>query len=127
MFLLDWYEKYLEIREAHMNPHVCDSCETLKSQLAFVNHEKEVLLSRVMEKPEKEPERVKAPEMQYPINVARMPWRVRQQMLEQNDREKARAIREAPKPDTTEITKKEQEEFENEVANAEAAREKAKS
>lgn len=127
MFLLDWYERYLEIRESHKTEKVCESCETLKSQLATVNHEKSLLMARIMEKPEIVPEREKAPEMKFPITAQRMPWRVRQQMLEQNDREKARAIREAPKPDTAEITKKEQEEFENEVANAEAAREKAKS
>lgn len=123
MFLLDWYQRWLEIREAHTTPKVCESCETLKSQLATANHEKSLLLARIMEKPEKEVERTIAPPMQHVRPMAAMPWRVRQQMLEANDREKARAERNAPKPDA--VDKKEMEEFEQEVKDAERAREES--
>lgn len=123
MFLLDWYKQYLEIRESFTKEQVCESCETLRSQLATVNHEKEMLLRRIMEKPEKEPERMVAPPMQHVGPRLHMPWRVKQQMLEQNDREAARAKREAPKPDPTIPTAEEMKEFEQEVADAERARE----
>jgi hypothetical protein len=118
MFLLDWYEQLLMIRENYTKPRICESCETLRSQLATANHEKQILLSRIMEKPEKEVERTVAPPMQHVKPSLAMPWRVRQQMLEANDREKARAMRDAPKPDAKEI-----EEFEREVKDAERARE----
>jgi len=124
MFLLDWYRQWLEIRESFKKEQVCESCETLKSQLATVNHEKEILLQRIMEKPEKEVERMVAPPMQHMRPPVHTPWRVRQQMLEANDREKARATRDATKPDSnTEVTKAEQEAFEKEVDDAERARE----
>lgn len=125
MFLLDWYQQYLDIRQAHKVEKVCESCETLRSQLATANHEKEILLARIMEKPEKEPERTTAPPMQHPLRPRAMPWGVKRQMLEQEDREKARAMREAPKPDTItpEVTKEEIAEFEKEVKDAERLRE----
>jgi hypothetical protein len=121
MFLLDWYEQLLMIRENYTKPRICESCETLRSQLATVNHEKQLLLSRVMDRPEKEIERTVAPPMQHLKPPIHTPWRVKQQMLEANDREKARALRNAPKPDIVEL--KEMEEFEKEVADAERARE----
>lgn len=120
MFLLEWYEKWLEIRETHAIPKVCESCETLKSQLAYANHEKEILLSKIMEKPEPVMERATAPPMEHKSirPTLHMPWKVKQQMLEANDREKARAMRDAPKPDAAEVA-----EFEKEVKDAERARE----
>lgn len=121
MFLLDWYQQFLDIRQTHRAEKVCESCETLKSQLATANHEKAILLSRIMEKPEPVVERTVAPTMQHVIPKAAMPWKVRQQMLEANDREKARAIRDAPKPDTP--SKEDIADFEAEVNNAERARE----
>lgn len=131
MFLLDWYQQYLDIRQAHKVEKVCESCETLKLQLSLANEEKARLLERVMEKPIPIPERTEAPPMRNVIPKGAMPWRVRQQMLEREDREKARAMREVPKPDAViadaEVTKKEQEEFEAEVANAERAREASSS
>ncbi len=126
MFLLDWYQRWLEIREAHRIEKVCESCETLKSQLATVNHEKQLLLNRIMEKPEIVPERTIAPPMQNVGPRLHTPWRVRQQMLEAEDRAAARAKAAAAKPDNT-PTDTEMKEFEAEVANAEATREKAKS
>lgn len=123
MFLLDWYQQYLEIREAHKIEKVCESCETLKSQLATIGHEKQLLLNRLLEKPEKEVERTIAPPMQHVMPRAAMPWRVRKEMLEREDREAVRAKAAAAKPDTP--TTEEMKEFEAEVDNAERAREKS--
>lgn len=108
MFLLDWYKQWLEIRTEfrHRNTEVvkeekvCQSCETLRQQLEIANYEKEKLLSKILTTPEKEPDRTVAPEPQA-VRPKTIPWRVRQQMLEHEDREKAKLLRNAPKPDST--------------------------
>lgn len=88
---------------------VCDSCETLRQELAYERHEKEILLSRLLEKPESPKEESKPVMNTRPTAV---PWRVRQQMLEQEDRAKAKLMRDAQK--TLEVDKKSEEEFEKE-------------
>ena len=91
MFLLKWYKEYLEVK----GNKVCESCETLKQQLEIANYEKKQLLNRMLEKPEPIPvEPLK--EIMPPKSL---PWRARRQILEAEDREKARAMREAAKPD----------------------------
>lgn len=73
----------------------CESCETLRIQLERSNIEKEKLLNKLFEKPE--PVRDDPP-----VNITpprQIPWTVRRQMLEAEDREKARLMREAAKPD----------------------------
>jgi uncharacterized Zn finger protein (UPF0148 family) len=103
----NWIHKLLnphcpDCKEERDNSRVCPSCETLKMQLEISNNEKRQLLERILEKPalESKPE---LREVTRPVNV---PWRVRQQMLEAEDREKARLMREAPKPVSTEDLEK---------------------
>jgi len=129
MFILDWYKQWLDIRSRYRSDNilverdekVCASCETLKQQLEIANYEKQQLLNRILEKPE-----APAPTVAPNITPPRMiPWNVRRQMLEREDREKARALRNAPKPDS-EINAKEAEEtaaFEKELNDATAKRE----
>lgn len=89
MFLLKWYREYKEIKNKH-----CESCETLRQQLEIANYEKRLLLDRIMEKP--------APVVEtppIPISLPKtIPWTVKKQMLEAEDREKAKLLRNAPKP-----------------------------
>ena len=141
--MFHWLRELLEIkyefrekrtkltREVEVETKVCQSCETLKQQLEIANYEKQQLLNRLLKEPEKEPERTVAPE---PVSRPRMvPWHVRQQMLEREDREKARALRNAPKPDSVPTTvaetpateEAENAAFEKELKDAEAAREAA--
>ena len=136
MFLLDWYRQYLNIkwesRERKnlvvIDEKVCQSCETLKQQLEIANYEKGQLLNRLLKEPEKIPEVTEAPPMKVMPRV--VPWQVRRQMLEKEDREKARLLKNAPKPTAvetkvqTEEEKKETELFEQELKNAEQARER---
>lgn len=82
---------------------VCSSCEILKAQLERLTYENQKLLDRILEKPTPEPVR-EPPQVTIPRNI---PWNVRRQMLEAEDREKARLMREAPKPITTEDLEKE--------------------
>ncbi len=103
MFLLDWYKQWLDIRtefrtkslETKQVETVCQSCETLKQQLEFSNYEKTQLLNKLLKEPEAPPV-TEAPQVTRPRMV---PWNVRRQMLEREDREKAKLLRNAPKPD----------------------------
>jgi len=87
-------------KEEREDSKVCPSCETLKHQLEVVYYEKKQLLDRLLEKPEKEASPVLR-EVSKPVNV---PWNVRRQMLEAEDREKAKLMSAAPIP-TEELEK----------------------
>lgn len=95
--MFNWIREYLEIKKEF---RVCESCETLKQQLAIANIEKSQLLTRLLEKPEPEikPIQTEEPKVIRP----HMPWAARRQMIEAEDRERARLLREAPKPTNTE-------------------------
>lgn len=119
--LFELYKEYVEWKdEREANKQVCESCETTKQQLAIANIEKDKLLARLLEKPEPIPERV-------PTEVTRpaiIPWRVRRQMLQDEDRQKAILMRkakdEANKTPTTEVPteKPTTDELEKEVTSA---------
>ncbi len=109
--MFKWYRELLEIRQEARERKAsllkqqtqCESCETLKHQLEVSNFEKKQLLDRLLEKPA--PEVIKEPvPITRPHNI---PWNVRRQILEQEDREKARLLREAAKPISTEDLEKE--------------------
>lgn len=103
MLLLDWYRQYLEIKynsrklknDVVVEEKVCQSCETLRHQLEVANYEKQQILSKLLKEPEPVKETV-APVITRPV---RLPWPARKQLLETEDREKARIMRNAPKPD----------------------------
>lgn len=144
MFLLDWYHEWIHIRaeyrrsllelnkdskEVEIVDKQCQSCETLRQQLDIANYEKKVLLEKLLFKPEPVPERTVAPEpVNRPVGV---PWAVRRQMLEREDREKARSLKNAATPDPiAEEAKKKEEaetrEFEKELEDARTRREAEK-
>lgn len=110
MFLLDWYKQYLEIRaEAKSRTNditreikeveICQSCETLREQLSLERITNQRLMDRLLTVPEKI---VDAPPRMatMPMINRHTPFRVRQQALEAEDREKAKLMRDAPKPAT---------------------------
>lgn len=70
---------------------VCESCEILKRQLEIVNEQTRHLLDRMLEKKE-EKEPIIPQEAYKPIMPRHTPWAVRQAMLEQEDRERARIL-----------------------------------
>jgi|SRR6516165_9326830 hypothetical protein len=124
MFILDWIQqiyamKYeYQVRKRQLDdtgPKYCESCETLKGQLSIANQQNEKLLERIMEKPTPTVE-PGPPQIMTPIK--KIPWMVRKQMLESEDRVKAEAIKKAAQPDTDEIR-----DFEKEVEDAKRARE----
>ena len=84
--------------------HVCQSCEILKSQLEKLTFENSKLLDRLLEKPTPEPARESANPIMPQRNI---PWAIKRQLLEIEDREKAKLLREVPKPTPTEELEKE--------------------
>ena len=104
----NWFHRLLNPHcphcvEEYEKDLVCPSCEILKQQLDVANLEIRRLLDKILEKPEPEPVR-EPPQITIPRNI---PWSVRRQMLEAEDREKARLMKEAPKPVSTEDLEKE--------------------
>ena len=71
----------------------CNTCEVLRAQLDESNRERRELLSRILE-PSKPPAPVEEKEEYKPIQPQYTPWRVRQQMLEAEDKKKAQLLRE---------------------------------
>lgn len=76
----------------------CLTCEVLRDQLDESNRERKELLTLLMEKNKPEPPSppVNVAELQ-PIRPQNIPWRVRQQLLEQEDRKTAQLLREKSK------------------------------
>jgi predicted DsbA family dithiol-disulfide isomerase len=103
----NWFHRFF-------NPHcpdciaestrICESCETLKTEIARISSENERLLNRLLNPPTIHEEKKELSEvLKMPRNI---PWNVRRQMLEAEDREKAKLMKEAPKPQsTTELEK----------------------
>jgi len=80
------------LREAAIEKQqLCNSCEVLKVELSNERREKEVLLNHLLSS-RQEPERLAAPEPQIQTSRQHVPWKVRQQMLEQEDRVKAQVL-----------------------------------
>ena len=70
----------------------CAACEILSTQLAASERERKELLTRLLDKDKSEPPS-KEFEQIKPVGVQHIPWRVRQQMLEEADREKSRLMK----------------------------------
>lgn len=77
-------------------PDSCESCEVLRQQLTESNAERKDLLHRLLDRDKPEPLQSEKEELK-PITPQYTPWRVRQQMLEQEDRAKARIMKEKAK------------------------------
>lgn len=88
--LLEFIREWIDIRRESKN--YCRSCETLREQLNMANHEKKVLLERLINPPMVVSD---APPLEIPSPIIPkiIPWAVKKQMLEQEDRAKAAAIR----------------------------------
>lgn len=87
-----------------LSPMPCDTCEVLRSQLDESNRERRELLSRLLDRDKVEPSLIEKEEPKA-IQPQFTPWRVRQQMLEAEDRQKAKLMKER----TEEIEKLEKE------------------
>lgn len=99
--MINWFHRFLNphcphCKEENDESKVCASCETLRSQLERLTFENDRLLSKLIDKPSEV-------QIQQPIEVTKprmIPWKLRQQMLESEDRERAKLMKDAPKPST---------------------------
>jgi len=72
--------------------NVCQSCETVKMQLAMVNAEKRQLLDTIMTLTRPAETQPAPPQVKMENTSSRMLWGVRKQMLEAEDRKKAELL-----------------------------------
>lgn len=124
MFLLNWYEKWLELKRDYKQDKPCESCETLKVELAHLHQDNQRLLDRILEKPTVPTERIG--DNVTPILPRRgVPWNARRQLLEANDRHAAQLMKNAPKaqPVAEMVSTEDLTELEDEVLGAEQERE----
>lgn len=100
--MLNWIHHLLEphcpvcVME-NESKRICQSCETLKSQLEIVNFDKKILLERIIEltRPVVPTIEAREPIDRDEIRPRTIPWEVRKNMLEAEDRKKAQVIRAA--------------------------------
>jgi len=74
----------------------CESCEILRSMLDESNRERKDLLHRLLEPKQVEPPSISTEE-HIPVTPQYVPWRVKQQMLEAEDRAKAKILKDRSK------------------------------
>ena len=95
-----------------LEPFPCQTCEILRIQLDESNRERRELLHKLLDKDKPESVTPVKEEELRPMRPQFTPWRVRQQMLEAEDRKQAQLIRdkqremaEARKPGIEELEK----------------------
>ena len=71
----------------------CPTCAVLRDQLEKSETERRELLHRLMDNPQTEPLIEKEKEDLEPVKPTFIPWRVRQQMLEAEDKKRAELLR----------------------------------
>jgi hypothetical protein len=73
-----------------LDPIPCATCEVLREPLANSELERRELLHKLLDKDKAEPPAAAGAEEMKPIQPQFIPWRVRQQMLEGEDRQRAK-------------------------------------
>jgi hypothetical protein len=94
----DFFRGFFQKKEAEpfiMEPKICETCEILKMELAKAQEREKRLLDKILDVPKVEDAPPRTP---IPIPRNQLPWSARKQILEEEDRQRARAMREAPKP-----------------------------
>ena len=82
--------------EAARESRICDSCETLKLEIARLRQDNERLLDRLLKEPELP--KVQIEQDLRPINPSRfMSWNMRREMLERESRDAALKLQEKMK------------------------------
>jgi len=82
----------IECVQEEEHKQVCESCETLKMQLSLANQREKELLSLLVQKNQPQSEPVTSNVELKPIMPRTVPWRVKREMLEEEDRNKARVL-----------------------------------
>lgn len=94
--MFGWLRELYEIRREHYDRlRHCESCETLRVELGKERREKEMLLQYIITPKDWTPSQPKTEDVPMPVLRGHVPWRVRQQQLEAEDRkEKSRIMEE---------------------------------
>ena len=100
MFLLDWYREYLELKyevaAKKRELRYCESCESLSRQLALANDERKYLIEKLTETKVVTEEVKPSTENLKAVMPTSLRWSARQQILEAEDRQKAKALKNNP-------------------------------
>lgn len=110
--MANWFHRFLnphcpDCKLDSLDKSICQSCETLKMEVARLTADNERLLNGILDKTtEPKDSKVAPPMLKLPTT---MPWAVRRQILEREDREKARILKDAPQPDKVDVTDLEKE------------------
>jgi len=97
MSIFNWWHHLFnphcpECKEEREESEICDSCEILKLEIERLRNENDKLLNRILREPE--PEKTIDTRDLKPIKrSSSIAWNIRRQMLEAEDREKAKIIR----------------------------------
>jgi len=78
-----------------LTPMSCPTCEVLRDQLAYSEKERRELLAQLLDKGKTEPPPEQKEEEFIPITPQHVPWRVRQQLMEQEDRKAAQLLKQS--------------------------------
>lgn len=99
----------LRREEKQETKEVCKSCEVLQYEVERLRADNDKLLTRILAVPDPVQERLIAPEPTSKLPPRVNTWAVRRQLLEQESRERARVLKQAPQPTTTSTEQLEQE------------------
>jgi len=97
--MFNWLSELLTILDNHKSSkrelNNCLTCESLKMQLAIANDEKSKLLDRLLNPLKQDEPKVDIGELKpiLPRTALANSWRVKQQMLEAEDREKNKILK----------------------------------
>jgi hypothetical protein len=83
-----------ECHDELQDARVCASCETLKHQLEIANYEKREILNKLIKEPEQS---ITNPTNYNEMRPRTVPWNVRRQELEAEDRRRAQLLKEKEK------------------------------
>lgn len=86
----------------------CKTCEVLEMELNHIRNENERLLNQLLNPKIVTESKVDTSELK-PVYTRGIPWNVRKQTLEREDRDRNEKLKEAGKPDVNEIEKLEKE------------------
>lgn len=100
----------------------CSTCETLRELLEAEKFEKKQLLQSILEVHKPQVETIQSTSNLESLKPRAIPWRVRQQMLEEEDRNRARVLadkqKEMKKVSTSELEKELDLEGENDAVSS---------
>lgn len=88
MIINEFFRRLLRLPEPH-----CESCDVLQKQLEISNYEKKQLLEHILDFTKPRAEEIRVTREIEPIKPKAVPFSVRREMLEREDRVKAEILK----------------------------------